>query len=61
LGVSEKLSKSGKGNFAEAESGSLGMRRVKVADSPLRVMDLERNAKVKFQIGSFAVMYGQVD
>jgi len=41
LGVSEKLSKSIKGNFGDAGSGSLGMRLVKVVDSPFSEWDLK--------------------
>jgi len=42
LGVSEKLSKSCKGNLADEGGGSLGMRRVKVADSPFQVRKTKR-------------------
>jgi len=42
LGVSEKLSKSCKGNFAGAEGGSLGMRLGEVADSPFTGRGNER-------------------
>jgi len=41
-GVSEKLSKSCKGNFADKEGGSLGMRLGEVADSPFTGGKIER-------------------
>jgi hypothetical protein len=41
LGVSERLSKTIRGNFGCQESGSLGMRRVKMANSPLFGRDLK--------------------
>jgi len=43
LGVSEKLSESCKGNFVDAEGGSLGMRRVKRQIHPLQVRRMERS------------------
>jgi len=43
LGISEKLSNSNKGNFVGAEGGSLGMRWVKVVNSPFLGRDFKEN------------------
>jgi hypothetical protein len=37
------LSKSNKGNFVDADGGSLGMRWVKVVNSPLSARNLKGN------------------
>jgi hypothetical protein len=42
LGVSEKLSKTCKGNFVGAEGGSMGMRLGEEAKSPISGKEIER-------------------
>ena len=50
LGVSEMPSKSYRGNFVGLGGGSLGMRRVKMADSPFLGRDLKRRRAIEFQV-----------